>query len=723
MILNCKFMLKSIRLLTFLLGCSLSLARCLPASADYADKVDMLMGNRGSSNCVIGPQLPHGSVNPSPQTPEGENDGYDPGQPIRGFGQLHVSGTGWGRYGQILLSPQRGFDPSEQGHDSPKSAEIATPYFYGVNLDRYGIRAEVTPTHHCAAYRFTYAGGDDVNILLDVAHSIPQHIKPEIGGKFHGGAVSYDRQTRMLSGWGAYSGGFGSEKPYKVYFAIACGAAPREVEITDRGDSALYARIGLPGDEREFRLNVGISLRSEANARSFLEEEIGSADFGQVMHAAREAWNKVLSGIEVKGGSEQQQRIFYTALYHSFLMPRLRTGDNPGWESGEPHLDDHYCIWDTWRTKYPLMVLLQESYVSATVRSFVDRYEHNGMCRPTFTSSLDSDRKQGGDDVDNVIADAFAKGVSGFDRQKAWELLRHNALSERSPEYLRLGWQPETGDPMSCSYGVEFAYNDFCASCVAEAVGDTVLAAELRRRSESWERLFDPALEEHGFTGFLAPRREDGSRIAIVPSRGYGSWVEYFYEGNSWVYTLFVPHQIGKLIEKCGGRDAMVRRLCYGFDHRLVDLGNEPGFLAPFLFTHCGRPDLTAHYVSEIRRGSFSLEKGYPDNEDSGAMGAWYVFASIGLFPNAGQDFYYLLPPAFERITLTMENGRKLDIRTRGFSEEAPYVASVTLNGKKLDRAWIRHSEIADGAQIVFTMSARKGDWGRSGYDEINGMP
>jgi len=715
--------LPPMRFMPFLLGFVLLFVRCGSMSVDYSGNVDMLMGNRGNSNCVIGPQLPHGSINPSPQTPGGGNDGYDPGQPIRGFGQLHVSGTGWGRYGQILLSPQRGFDPSEEGHDSPKSEEIATPYFYGVNLDRYGIRTEVTPTHNCAAYRFTYVEGNDVNILLDVAHNIPQHIKPEIGGRFHGGSVHYDCRKLCLSGWGEYSGGFGSEKPYKVYFAVEFGSAPREVEITDRGDSALYARIRLCEKGTEFRLNVGISLRSEANAISFLKEQVGTSDFGQIVDRARAAWNEVLSGVRVEGGSEEEQRIFYTALYHSFLMPRLRTGDNPGWESGQPHLDDHYCVWDTWRTKYPLMILLQESYVSASVRSFIDRYEHNGICRATFTSSLDSDRKQGGDDVDNVIADAFAKGVSGFDRQKAWELVRNNALSERSPEYLRLGWQPETGEPMSCSYGVEFAYNDFCASRVAEAVGDTVLAAQLLRRSDSWEHLFDPDLTECGFKGFLAPRREDGRWISITPSREYGSWEKYFYEGNSWAYTLFVPHRFGTLIEKCGGRDTMVRRLCYGFDHELVDLGNEPGFLAPFLFTHCGRPDLTARYVSEIRRRSFSLERGYPDNEDSGAMGSWYVFTSIGLFPNAGQDFYYLLPPAFEKVTLTRENGRRVVIRVLGLSPENPYVASVTLNGRELDRAWIRHNEIANGAEIVFTMTSRKGSWGETGFEEINERP
>ena len=216
------------------------------AQVQPVDYVDMFMGNRGESNCVIGPQLPHGSVNPSPQTPGGGNDGYDPLQPIRGFGQLHVSGTGWGRYGQILLSPQVGFSADEQGHDSPKSGESALPYYYAVTLDRYGIRTELAPTHNAAIYRFSFPAAEDANILLDIAHNIPQHIKPEIGGRFLGGAISYDPETGIIGGWGSYRGGFGSGAPYKVYFAAALDRAPRSVAVTDDGDGKLYARIALP---------------------------------------------------------------------------------------------------------------------------------------------------------------------------------------------------------------------------------------------------------------------------------------------------------------------------------------------------------------------------------------------------------------------------------------------------------------------------------------------
>jgi predicted alpha-1,2-mannosidase len=359
-------------------------------------------------------------------------------------------------------------------------------------------------------------------------------------------------------------------------------------------------------------------------------------------------------------------------------------------------------VWDTWRTKYPLMTLLDDRFTANTIASFIDRYEHDGKCTPTFTSSLEWDWKQGGDDVDNIIADAFVKNVPGFDRKKAYELLKHNAFFERSENYREKGWESEPAERMSCSYSMEYAYNDFCASEVAQIMGDRATARVLKQRSEQWVNLFDRDLESEGFKGFIAPTPK--GREPFDPAKKYGSWEKYFYEGNSWVYTLFAPHCFDKLIALCGGKEKMIERLTYGFDHQLIEMDNEPGFLSPFLFTHCGRPDLAAQEVNKIRKGKFSLAGGYPDNEDSGAMGSWYVFTSIGLFPNAGQDFYYLLPPAFDEITITRANGAKIRVKTVKVSHNAQGIQSVKLNGKELNRFTIKHSEIENGAEIVYIL-------------------
>lgn len=678
------------------------------AETSPADMVEMFMGVRGNSNCVIGPQVPHGSVNPSPQTPNGGQNGYDENDLIRGFGQLHVSGIGWSRYGQIFLSPQTGFSARETGHDSSKSGEVAKPYYYKVHLDRYGIDAEMAPTRHAVAYRFTYPEDRrDRTLLVDMRHSIPQHIVPIVRGTFNGGELLWDPAASVLSGWGEYAGGFGSEKPYRVYFSMHIDDPDCRVKIVNRGSKELYARIDL--SKRVVNAGIGVSLHSTDRAGKYRYLELENKNVDRVAELAREEWNRALNRIDVEGG-DADRRLFYTALYHSLVMPRDRSGDNPHWQ-GTDHIDDHYCVWDTWRTAYPLLTLIEESFVAKTVNSFIDRMANDGKCTPTYTASMEWDSKQGGDDVDNIIADAIIKNVKGFDRRKAYGVMLANARNARCPEYLEKGIVTGRDRMMSCSYTMEYAYNDDCLARVAALMGDDATAAEMSVRSRRWENIFDPSLQSHGFKGFIAPLDSDGTRIAIDPAHPYGSWVEYFYEGNSWTYTLFTPAQVERLIQLCGGKSEMLRRLRYGFDNGLVDIANEPGFLAPFIFSHCDRPDLTAEYVDNIRRRSFSVAKGYPDNEDSGAMGSWYVFTSIGLFPNAGQDYYYLLPPAFPRVSLTMENGKKIVVKAIRRTPEARYIASVTLNGKRLNRSWIRHDEIAQGAVIEYELTDNPNEW------------
>ena len=701
--------MKRIKTIPFLL-LIISVITIKATAKDATDYVNLFMGVRGGSNCVIGPQLPHGSVNPAPQTSNGGQNGYDETDLIRGFGQLHVSGIGWARYGQVFLSPQIGFSAKETGHDSKKSGEVATPYYYKTHLDRYGITVEMAPTAHAVAYRFAYPDKKDKTLLLDMRHSIPQHIVPIVKGTFNGGELSWNPDTRELFGWGEYAGGFGSEDPYRVYFSMTIDDPDAAVKIVDKGNKELYARIDT--EKPILNTNIGVSLKSVERARNYRTIELDGKNVEDVAANAKAEWNKALGRIEISPDtSEKDKALFYTALYHSLVMPRDRSGDNPHWDSAMPHIDDHFCIWDTWRTAYPLLILIEESFVAKTINSFIDRLEHDGKVTPTFTASMEWDSKQGGDDVDNVIADAIIKNVRGFDRDKAYRVMLHNAREVRSPDYLELGYEPGEHRMMSCSATMEYAYNDDCLSRVAALMGDSATARQMEDRSRKWETMFNPRAQSGGFSGFVVPVTAQGEFIEIDPEEVYGSWVDYFYEGNSWTYTLFTPAQIERLIQHCGGKEKMVDRLQYGFDNNLINLSNEPGFLAPFIFSHCDRPDLTAKYVSRIRSNDFSVEKGYPDNEDSGAMGSWYVLTSLGLFPNAGQDIYYLLPPAFPESQLTMENGKKIMIKANKKSPDACYIASVKLNGMPLTRSWISHDEIANGALIEFELTDNPLEW------------
>lgn len=707
---------------TIILSLLLLISAASKAATDLSDYVDLYMGVRGGSNCVIGPQLPHGSVNPAPQTPKGGQNGYAEDDLIRGFGQLHVSGIGWSRYGQVFLSPQIGFTAKETGHDSEKSEEFVSPYLYKVKLDRYDIETSLAPTQHAVAYRFKYPDRKDKTLLLDMKHSIPQHIVPIVKGTFNGGDIQWNPETRELSGWGEYAGGFGSEDPYRIYFSMTIDDPDAKVSIVNKGKKELYARIDV--SRPKLNANVGVSLKSVDRARNYRYIELSGKTVDDVAKNAKDEWNKALGRIVIAdNATEEDKKLFYTALYHSLVMPRDRSGDNPRWTSPMAHIDDHYCIWDTWRTAYPLLTLIEESFVAKTINSFIDRLEHDGMVSPTFTASMEWEKKQGGDDVDNVIADAIFKNVGGFDRGKAYEVMLHNAREARSPDYLALGYEPGKNRMMSCSATMEYAYNDDCLARVAALMGDTASSNEFGARSRKWETLFNPQAQSGGFKGFIVPVTAEGEFIEIDPAEVYGSWVDYFYEGNSWTYSLFTPAQLERLIALCGGKEEMVRRLTYGFDENLINLSNEPGFLAPFIFNHCDRPDLTAKYVGNIRTKDFSIKEGYPDNEDSGAMGSWYVFTSMGLFPNAGQDFYYLLPPAFDSVDLTMENGKKIMIRSRKATPASKYVASVKLNGKDLNRSLVKHDELAQGALIEFELSENPDDWRLSEFEASQGKP
>lgn len=703
------------------------------ADSRLSDKVQVLMGTHGGSNCTVGPQLPHGSICPSPQTSHGGHAGYKENQPIRGFGQLHVTGTGWGRYGQMLLSPQRGFTAIENAHDSEKADEVLRPYYYRVRLTRYDILTEIAPAVHTAAYRITYGadGKGDATLLFDAAHNLSQHIVPEQHGQFFGGTLEYDAASGTLGGYGEFQGGFGSEKPYKIFFALSSPdfdlahasihnagkknantsnlasafAGDADLSALDK-ESALYARIlPLADDGKPKVIYIAVSLKSTENARKFLKEE-SHASFDAIKENAQHIWDEALGKIQIEAG-EKEQELFYTTMYHSMLMPRDRSNDNPRFE-GE-NIDDHYCIWDTWRTGYPLLTLLDEPFVSKTIRSFIRRYENDGKCTPTFTSSLEWDWRQGGDDVENVIADAFVKDVKGFDRKEAYKWLKWSATHNRSKEYQELGWQPEVDTAMSCSNALEYAYNDYCVYQVAKIMKDKKFARQMLKRSHSWQKLFNTELkdEEADIYGFIAPRRINGewslerNGKPFSARHGYPSWVEFFYEGSSWTYSVYTPHDFDALIKLSGGKEKMIEHLQYGFDKGLIALWNEPGFLSPFAFHHCGRPELTAKYVNMLREKNYSVERGYCDNEDSGAMSSWYIFTSLGFFPNAGQDFYYLLPPAYAKSTMRLSNGNTLTIIRQG---DGTNIKEIRFRGNKLKDFTIRHQQITQGGELLYVM-------------------
>ena len=695
---------------------------------DYVNNFIGVLDGKDASNCVIGPQWPFGSISPSPQTRKGGNDGYNPDEPIRGFGQLHVTGTGWGTNGQIFISPQIGLAVGDTAHDSPKSNEKASPYEYAVTLNRYHIATSFTCAPHSAIYKFVFPQSDSAHLLLDITHNLPMDIRPEIGGEVSEGSVTINGQ--YIQGQGIYAGGFG-QGSYHVYFVAMLSKKPvhtgtwlngavtigtNEQSLLKKNDRVGAVLQFATHDKEELYLKIAVSYKSIEQARYWLDAEIKQFDYTQVKNATKAAWNTVLKKIEVEGGTERDKTIFYTAMYHAHLMPRNRTNDHPHFAKDIPVWDDHFAVWDTWRTVYPLHALLSPEMVSGTVNSFIARYKAHGMVKDAFVNGNEMNNEQGGNNIDNIIAEAWLKGVKGIDWEEAYKVLKYNADYQRlgsfawRPEdsanntYKQLGWIP--AGIMNCSMTLEYAYNDHSIAMVAKGLGKTADYNKYLLRSRQWVHLWNKEAESDGFKGFIMPRKRDGTFVATDLKKYPGSWKNYFYEGSSWTYSWFMPHDFEKLVVLNGGKTTFARKLDYGFKNNLIDYGNEPAFLAVQGFHYANRPDLSSFWVRKLMSSRFT-EKGVPGNDDSGAMSAWYIFSAMGFFPNAGQNIFYITGPLFKHTIMHLGNGKTLTITAPNASEANIYVRSVAINGKKTKGTIIHYNDIKNGGTITFDMSEK----------------
>ncbi|MGB8317659.1 MAG: GH92 family glycosyl hydrolase [Ignavibacteriaceae bacterium] len=734
------------QIMTFFVLFFLQLSINAQTADNLVDYINPFIGVLDSvSNCVIGPQLPFSSINPSPQTPGGAHDGYAPDQHIRGFGQLQVSGTGWGKYGQILVSPQIGLSTGEADHDSPKSDEIAKAYYYSVNLIRYNIKTELTPAEHSAIYRFTFPESDSADIIIDVTHNIPMDIAPYIGGTFSEGVVSIDSlEKNKITGFGKYSGGFGNGDYYVFFCAefskipAAFGTWHNKKILNESTQSRLINeddRIGAFVNYSTLQseticMKIGVSLKSIKQAEYWLAREIPGWDFDKVKNNAINKWNENLGKIKIEGADDYSKTLFYTAMYHAMLMPRDRTNDIMGYPDNAIIWDDEYAVWDTWRTAFPLWLIIKPQVVRDNINSFIERLKINGVTKDAFIAGIDMFAEQGGNNVDNVIADAYVKGLTGINWEDAYKVVKHDADFERlgfqgmkknnnidsvMAQYKSQGWIP--AGIMSCSQTLEYAYNDYCASEIAEGLGKTDDYKNYLDRSKKWIALWDPEQQSDGFSGFIVPKSKDGNFIKIDPEKNWGSWHRYFYEASSWTYSYFVPHQFPKLVKLMGGKDEFVKRLNYGFKNGLVDYGNEPAFLAVQAYHYAGRPDLTGYWKTKLMNEKFT-DRGYPGNDDSGAMSSWYIFSSIGFFPNAGQNLYYINGTKFDKTIITLENNKQIVIEGENVSRDNIYVQSCRINGKEWNKSWFTQDDIKNGAVIKIKMGPGPSKtWGKN-WDE-----
>lgn len=475
-----------------------------------------------------------------------------------------------------------------------------------------------------------------------------------------------------------------------------------------------YVRFEAAAGET-VRAWVGTSFISEEDARANLEREIAGAGVDKIARATAAKWNEALACIELPGATEQQKQVFYTALYHAFLLPRsisengrYRSPYNGQVCEGESFTD--YSTWDTFRALHPLLVLLKPDLASHMVTGLLNGYDEGGWMpkwpNPGYTNCMM------GTHSDAIIADAYVKGVRGFDEQKAARAMLKNANVKGNhiawgrlgiEDYNSLGYVPVDHYRESVARTMEFAYDDWCLARFFEAKGDTEKAREYDLRSQRFKNVLDAE------TKLVRARRSDGTWAApsdynISVWSGFNETGALNYRKN---YTLFAPHDVPALIEFMGGNDAMAAFLDDIFDNGIYYVGDEFSMHAPYMYNLCGMPWKTQRRVYDIVNTYYLPQpSGLPGNDDCGQLSAWYLFSAMGFYPMCpGSTEYQLGIPCLPEIILHLPNGRDFRIVCENFGSGNCYVQSVTLNGKALERPAIEHADILRGGELRFSVA------------------
>ncbi len=669
---------------------------CIATSAQSpTDYVDPRIGSEGLGRVCIAPCCPYGMVKPSPDCTVEPNSGWLPmPEQVDGFAQVHVSGTGGGpKYGNILTRP---FDSPQ--HRSSEEVKLG---YYACTFAESGIKAEITAAERASFYRYTYPSEDiKKEVHFDLQFFLGKNPVPKARE-----AQQYEEsELKVINdsvqcGWQRISGGWNNGAPYTVYF----------YSITHPQGNELLQKIG-------------ISFVSIDKAKTNLNEDIPHWSFEKTYHECLSKWNSILGRVQLSASTPlAYKRMFYTALYHTMIMPVDRTKDNGLY-------DDYYAIWDTYRTSTPLITLLDPDRATSIASSLLDIYKHDGFL-PDARSGNSNGRTQGGSNAEIVLADALAKGL-----KLDWKLALKAMLKDATvppandeaegrgglAEYNSLGYIPY-GIARGGNRTVEYSFCDWAIAQVAKNQNNTKLYNQYMKQSERWKNLWRKDYVHDGARGFIMPRSKDGEWLDSVPfghsklqhnyfrytpdvsyeGPWYCAWWDcYFYEASSWEYSLSIPHDIPALIEACGGKEAFERRLDTFFAHNYYNVANEPSFLTPCLYHWIGKPYKSSERVASIVKQHFNdTPQGLPGNDDSGSMSSWLAFHMIGLYPNAGHDYYLVHSPLIDEITISLTNGKTLRIISS--SQKSEPNPSPSFNGTPLPDWRITHSQLLAGGELI----------------------
>lgn len=716
------------------------LVSCGYNGVDKAYLVDPFIGTSGHGHVFPGATTPFGMVQVSPDTgTEGWDwcSGYhNSDRSIIGFSHTHLSGTGGGDLGDILLMPAVGkvlFDAgtkedpnggyrSRFSHDSEK----AYAGFYSVFLEDPKVEVELTASPRAAYHKYTYKGDRNTkHVMVDLIHGIQDNVELAQLVKLSPSAIGGFRRSK---GWADDHAVF-----YYIEFSAPIAKIQSRVDgIEVAGDSLrgknVVSAISFKGEKNSIEAKVGLSYVDVAGAKNNMLSEIGSLSFDQTLDSAVNSWNKALSVIEVEGGMMQEAVVFYTSLYHTMIAPYLMSDVDGRYISSDRNVYTDttmnnyglFSLWDTFRALHPLLNLIEPEKNMEFVNSLVRYYQQSGRL-PVWDLNMRETNCMIGYHAIPVIADAYMKGNRSFNADTALKAMLKSATQDQYAGvgyYRQFGYLPMDKENNSASKAVEYAYDDWCIAMMAKEMGREDVYNEYIKRAQYYKNHIDPK------DGFVKGRDSHGRfREKFAPTDisilGQGD----FTEGNSWHYSFFVPQDVNGHIDLLGGDSAYVAKLDELFSSQSVTAdhspdvtglignyahGNEPSHHVAYLYSYAGKPWRTQEMVAKIKSEMYTAQRdGLCGNEDCGQMSAWYVFSAMGFYPvTPAANIYVLGNPSFRRMTINLIDGKEFVVSAKNFSAANIYIDSVSFNGVSYTKSYISHDMISGGGELILHMSS-----------------
>ncbi len=713
---------------------SLFFLACNKDKDDLTTLVNVFIGTDGEGHTYPGASLPFGGVQLSPDTRltgQASCGGYYyPDSSIIGFSHTHLNGVGEPEFRDVLFMPATGKIQLLPGDEKNTSSgyrssyrhkdEKASPGYYSVLLRDYGIKAELTATLRSGFHKYTFPESDSAHIVIDLAHPggaedlfIRKVSNTEIEGLRRSHGWAYDQYVYFVARF---------SKPFS-FLVLAVNDTLQENLMEAKGKNVKAIINYQTSEGEEILVKVGISAVSTEGAGKNLEAEIPDWNFNEIVKAAKNAWNKELSKIEIKGGTEEQRAVFYTSMYHASLSPDIFMDTDGKYRGIDRKIHTAkgftnytvFSLWDTFRALHPLFTIINQEKTVDFIRSLLQKYDDGGRLPMWPLVGNYTDDMLGYHAVP-VIADAYVKGIRNYDVKKAYKAVKHSAELDKLglKYYKKTGYLPYDRQGESVSKTLEYCYDDWCISQMAKDLGTKDDYLRYQQRAHFYANVFDES------TGFMRGKSFDWR------------WLEPFdplknsaySEGNAYQY-MFVPHDVDGLMHLMGGEKQFSKWLDVLFSLESEDNqgrnigqywhGNEPGHHLPFMYDYTGEAWKTQALVRQILTEQYAnTPDGLAGNEDCGQMSAWYILSSLGFYPVApGQNIYAIGTPLFDEAVIHLENGKDFTVKAKNISPANLYIQSATLNGKLYPKSFLRHEDIMNGPELVFEMGPEPNEsWG-----------